>query len=112
MAAARVSPSHIVRSLLATSGFVPVAACNDMPTVPGLAARHARADAVPAAAPNGIPDDVLAASRDASHVMSDQGIPGRTVRDRLWIRFTTSSTGDDRQTAVDAVQGSVLGGLR
>jgi len=96
--------------LLAAAGVL--AACDDLPTLPGRTPLGARADVVPAAAPDGVSDSVLAASRDAAHVMTDAGIPGRVVRDRVWLRFRDDASAAERQRAVDSVYGTVLGGLR
>ena len=104
------------RSLLATGSLAALtlaAACSDFPTLPNALRFGApRTDAVPAVSPDGVSDDVLAASRDATHVITDQGIPGRVVRDRVWLRFRASASADERQAAVDAVHGTVLGGVR
>lgn len=91
-----------------------LAGCGDLPTFARRldAFGRARADAVPAAAPDEIAPEVLAESHEAWHVMTDEGIPGRVVRDRLWVRFHATATAEQRQAALDAVGGTVLGGMR
>lgn len=66
---------------------------------------------VPAHAPDQVPLEEVEDSRLADNiVMNDPRIPGRVVRNKLWLLFRESATPEQRQAAIDVVQGVVIGG--
>ena len=70
-------------------------------------------DPVPATAPDSVPaalwDSIIAPSNILTNA---PGISGRIVRDLVYVKFFPSATQSDRQAAIDAVNGRVVGGMR
>jgi hypothetical protein len=88
------------------------------PAVTGMTVRiivHARASyvfTVPIEAPPRSPDSVLITARlPANILVHDPHFGFRVSRAWLWLTFTKSATEEDRQAAVDAVDGIVVGGM-
>jgi hypothetical protein len=51
-------------------------------------------------------------SRSPDNVITgDSHFPGRVVRNRLWLLFRPDATAEQREAAVEAVNGIVLGGV-
>lgn len=68
---------------------------------------------VPAQAPEQVPLDEVRDSRSPDNVLTnDPRFPGRVVRNKLWVMFRRDATVEQRQAAVDAVEGVVIGGHR
>jgi hypothetical protein len=68
---------------------------------------------VPVPAPEEVPLDELEDSRAPDNIVTnDPRIPGRLVRNKLWLLFRDSASAEQRQAAVDLVQGVVIGGRR
>lgn len=68
---------------------------------------------VPVAAPDQVPLEELEDSRAPDNIVTnDPRIPGRLVRNKLWLLFRDSASAEQRQAAVDLVQGVVVGGRR
>jgi hypothetical protein len=66
---------------------------------------------VPAEAPDRVPADELEDSWSSANVLSgDPRFGGRVVRNKLWLLFRQEATIEQRQAALDAVQGLVVGG--
>jgi hypothetical protein len=66
---------------------------------------------VPVPAPDGVPLEELEDSRAPDNIVTnDPRIPGRLVRNKLWLLFRDSASAEQRQAAVDLVQGVVIGG--
>jgi hypothetical protein len=66
---------------------------------------------VPAAAPDQVPLEEVEDSREPGNiVINDPRFPGRVVRNKLWLLFRDSASAEQRQAAVDLVQGVVIGG--
>jgi hypothetical protein len=78
-----------------------------------LYATGANVFTVPAQAPAAVPLDEVEDSRSPANVVTqDPRFPGRVARNKLWLAFRHDATPDQRQAAVDAVQGVVVGGRR
>jgi hypothetical protein len=68
---------------------------------------------VPAQAPDHVPLDEVEDSRLPGNIVTnDPRIPGRVVRNKLWLLFRDRATPEQRQAAIDVVQGVVIGGRR
>jgi hypothetical protein len=68
---------------------------------------------VPAAAPDQVPLEEVEDSRAPENILTnDPRIPGRIVRNKLWLLFRDSASVEQREAAVDLVQGVVIGGRR
>jgi hypothetical protein len=68
---------------------------------------------VPVPAPDQVPLEELEDSRAPDNIVTnDPRIPGRLVRNKLWLLFRDSASAEQRQAAVDLVQGVVIGGRR
>jgi hypothetical protein len=66
---------------------------------------------VPAAAPDQVPLEEVEDSRAPENILTnDPRIPGRIVRNKLWLLFRDSASVEQREAAVDLVQGVVIGG--
>jgi hypothetical protein len=66
---------------------------------------------VPAAAPDEVPLEEQEDSRAPDNIVTnDPRLPGRLVRNKLWLLFRDSASEEQRQAAVDLVQGVVIGG--
>jgi len=66
---------------------------------------------VPVPAPDQVPLEELEDSRAPDNIVTnDPRIPGRVVRNKLWVLFRDSASAEQRQAAVDLVQGVVIGG--
>jgi hypothetical protein len=66
---------------------------------------------VPAAAPDQVPLEEVEDSRQPENIVTnDPRFPGRVVRNKLWLLFRDSASVEQRQAAVDLVQGVVIGG--
>ena len=66
---------------------------------------------VPAVAPDTVPEGFY----DSTNVMLNSpyfGLSRRLVKDVVAIRFTSAATREERQAAVDVIQGEVVGGYR
>jgi hypothetical protein len=67
---------------------------------------------VPARPADAVPVRELLDSRSPGNVITgDQHFPGRVVRDRLWLLFRPGVTAEQREAAVEAINGIVLGGV-
>jgi hypothetical protein len=67
---------------------------------------------VPSRPADTVPAHELLDSRSPGNVITgDPHFPGRVVRDRLWLLFRTGATAEQREAAVEAVNGIVLGGI-
>jgi hypothetical protein len=68
---------------------------------------------VPAQAPDHVPLEEIEDSRLPGNIVTnDPRIPGRVVRNKLWLLFRDGATPEQRQAAIDVVQGVVIGGRR
>jgi hypothetical protein len=68
---------------------------------------------VPAAAPDQVPLEEVEDSRAPDNIVTnDPRIPGRIVRNKLWLLFRDSASVEQREAAIDLVQGVVIGGRR
>jgi hypothetical protein len=68
---------------------------------------------VPAQAPDHVPLEEVEDSRLPGNIVTnDPRIPGRVVRNKLWLLFRDGATPEQRQAAIDVVQGVVIGGRR
>ncbi len=66
---------------------------------------------VPARPPNRVPPNELHESRSPDNVVTgDPHFPGRVVRDRLWLLFQRDATPEQREAAVEAIDGIIVGG--
>lgn len=75
-------------------------------------ARGSHVFTVPSEAPPRSPDAVLIAARRPENILArDPHFGHRVSRAWLWLTFTTSATEEDRQAAIDAVNGTVVGGM-
>lgn len=63
---------------------------------------------VPRAPPHSTPDSIIRESVDSSHFAGGRASP--YARDKLLVRFKTSASMEDRQAAIDAINGIVIGG--
>jgi hypothetical protein len=67
---------------------------------------------VPGRPPDAIPPDEMEASRSPDDILTgDPHFPGRVVRDKLWLIFRSGATAEERETAIEAVNGIVVGGM-
>jgi hypothetical protein len=67
---------------------------------------------VPARPADTVPVRELLDSRSPGNVITgDPHFPGRAVRDRLWLLFRSGATAEEREAAVEAINGIVLGGV-
>lgn len=67
---------------------------------------------VPARPADTVPVRELLDSRSPGNVITgDPHFPGRAVRNRLWLLFRPSATAEQREAAVETVNGIVLGGV-
>lgn len=67
---------------------------------------------VPARPADTVPVRELLDSRSPGNVITgDPHFPGRAVRNRLWLLFRPGATAEQREAAVEAVGGIVLGGV-
>jgi hypothetical protein len=67
---------------------------------------------VPGRPPDEVPPDEMEASRSVDNLITgDPHFPGRVVRDKLWLFFRRSATAEDREAALEAVNGIVVGGM-
>lgn len=67
---------------------------------------------VPGRPPDAVPPDEMEASRSPDNIISgDPHFPGRVVRDKLWLIFRSSATPGERETAMETVNGIVVGGM-
>ena len=67
---------------------------------------------VPGRPPDAIPPDEMQASRSPDNIVTgDAHFPGRVVRDKLWLIFRSAATAEEREAAMEAVNGIVVGGM-
>ncbi len=67
---------------------------------------------VPARPADTVPVRELLDSRSPNNVITgDPHFPGRAVRNRLWLLFRSGATAEQREAAVEAINGIVLGGV-
>jgi hypothetical protein len=67
---------------------------------------------VPARPADTVPVRELLDSRSPANVITgDPHFPGRAVRNRLWLLFRPGVTAEQREAAVEAIDGIVLGGV-
>lgn len=78
-----------------------------------LYASGANVFTVPAEPPDKVPLDEVEDSRLPDNIVTnDPRIPGRVVRNKLWLLFRDNATPEQRQAAIDLVGGVVIGGRR
>ena len=66
---------------------------------------------VPIPPPEAVALEELEDSRAPDNIVTnDPRIPGRLVRNKLWLLFRDNASAEQRQAAVDLVQGVVIGG--
>jgi hypothetical protein len=66
---------------------------------------------VPAQPPTRVRNDELEDSRaPGNSVTGDPHFPGRVVRNKLWLMFRQGATADEREAAIEQVDGVVVGG--
>lgn len=64
-------------------------------------------------APPSVPLEEIEDSRSPDNLLTgDSRFPGRVVRNKVWLAFRHDATIEQRQAAIDAVQGVVVGGRR
>jgi hypothetical protein len=67
---------------------------------------------VPYRAPETVPRDELEDSRAPDNILTNvAGLPGRVVRNKLWVMFRSDATPEMRQAAVESVNAVVVGGM-
>jgi len=67
---------------------------------------------VPGRPPDEVPPDEMEASRSSDNIVTgDPHFPGRVERDKLWLIFRSAATPEDREAAIEAVNGIVVGGM-
>ncbi len=67
---------------------------------------------VPFRASETIPRDEQEDSRAPDNILTDvPGLPGRVVRNKLWVMFRPDASPEQRQAAVDSVDAVVVGGM-
>jgi hypothetical protein len=68
---------------------------------------------VPMDAPSGSADSTLISARAPANILAkDPHFGYRVSREWLWVSFTPTATKEDRQAAIDAVNSTVVGGMR
>jgi|SRR5579863_319458 len=66
---------------------------------------------VAARPPDAVPVDELRDARSPNNAITDDPrFPGRTVRNKLWLLFRPGATAEQREAAIEAVNGIVVGG--
>jgi hypothetical protein len=66
---------------------------------------------VPRRPPDSVSRDELLDSRSPENVIvEDPHFPGRVVRDKLWLLFRREASAEDREAAIESVNGIVVGG--
>jgi hypothetical protein len=67
---------------------------------------------VPLRAPDTVSRDEVEDSRAPENILTNApGFPGQVVRDKLWVMFRQDANPEQRQAAIDAVSGVVIGGM-
>ena len=67
--------------------------------------------AVPLRPSDRVPPDELAISRSPDNVITDDPhFPGHVVRNKLWVLFRSSATLEQREAAIESINGFVVGG--
>ncbi len=76
-----------------------------------LSASGTYAFTIPGRPPDGVSRDELQDSRSPENVVAeDPHFPGRVVRNKLWLLFRREATAEDREAAIESVNGIVVGG--
>jgi hypothetical protein len=73
-----------------------------------LRARATNVFTVPMRAPASTPDSVLREQHDSAHIAHNANV--KYAADKLYVVFKRDATMEDRQAAIDAVDGTVIGG--
>jgi hypothetical protein len=105
-------------SIVLPSGATSVARSIDLAVPPGVTGFRVSLIAfgtyvltVPARPPDAVPFDELRDSRSPENVITgDPHFPRRVVRNRLWLLFRPAATAEQRQAAIEAVDGIIVGG--